>query len=96
MTNRFLNLYLEILLEHWRVQVFVYLALLWAIVFSLLSSNNEIKLSVSVIIAASCVLSLKALSAVILLMKTYWIIKKCNDGSNYFLDVYREWTGRYF
>lgn len=94
--SKFLKLYFEILIEHWRVQVFVYLVLLLSMLLSLSVLCDEIKLSYAMSVSVLCVLSLKLLSSIISLIKAYWIIRKCKEGNSYFLDVYREWTGRYF
>lgn len=96
MISKFLSLYLEILLEHWRVQVFVYLALLLSILVSLLASSSEIGFGYAALVSICSVLALKLLSSVVSTIKACIIIIECRKGSSYFLSVYKEWTGRNF
>lgn len=93
--SRFKKLFYEIVTEHAGLQVCIYFSLpvVMAVIGAAVTNNTIVDF---MIFTVPLSVSIKLLSVVSSLIKAAIIIRGCNRGKQYFLDTYREWTGKYY
>lgn len=94
MSRRFKRLFWVILTEHAIVQVFMYAFLFLAPTAILLA--GKCSFLASVCFGLIIPITVKLMSVFSSLLKAWYIIKRCNEGSSEFMVIYKDWTGKWF